>query len=571
MPKLKRKQSRKITKRKTVKQLNDGDMNVIPPHLLDNIPSGAAIKPSSTSATTLRNILMQRFASPFTAMPILTPQQQQAQSMKNSNDLQEQAIIQAKQQLIAEQERKKDIKHQRLEYDKDRQSFEHQMKYQDELNKLKIDKQRLENDKELINKDNHLKQLRDQVEAQKALVEQAKYNNKKLAKDLETNRYNKLANEYNHEYNKLVNENNAMIAAINQFNSPYFGHAFNSYITNIAKAKADQMVLNQIRETSEQIALDKLKAMAQPNSYHISASIRKTESKMKHLQKAIVEQHEANKKLEEQKDLLDFMTNARNQLVKDKYQAIIDNETLKMQTTDSKLQSNSEKLKKAAREKALAVINKEDAETVYNANKDRMNAERQQNEYMIRMQLLNSPDIVNTRVQIANTQAQAKHLNDVNIQLSNVISEYNKALQSRAQLDVKRSIIETQQQDGDPISMLEQAFKNANTTPEQQEALLQQANKILNTIQANEMTAVNLRDKFKHMYTDRVLGQHLHSYVDEYIDLHGNNFNNFIDSTSLNELTSLAKNYNDWLHDNAPNAQPMSINVSNTQLEMPNT
>ena len=61
--------------------------------------------------------------------------------------------------------------------------------------------------------------------------------------------------------------------------------------------------------------------------------------------------------------------------------------------------------------------------------------------------------------------------------------------------------------------MLEQAFKSANTTPEQQEALLQQANKILNTI-ANEMTTINLRDKFKHMY-DRVLGQHLQSYVDE--------------------------------------------------------
>ena len=134
--------------------------------------------------------------------------------------------------------------------------------------------------------------------------------------------------------------------------------------------------------------------------------------------------------------------------------------------------------------------------------------EKQQNEHTITIQLLNSPDIVKTRVQIANKQAQSQHLNDVNIQLSNVISEYNKPLQSSAQLDVKHFIIDTQQQDGDPINMLEQAFKSANTTPEQQEALLQQANKILNTI-ANEMTAINLRDKFKHIY-DRVLGQHLH-------------------------------------------------------------
>ena len=81
-----------------------------PPHLLDKIPPGLSLKPN---AATIRQIAMQQMTRNMLPLNYnLTPQQQQVQNMKSNNDLKENAINQAKQDMINENERKKELQRQ---------------------------------------------------------------------------------------------------------------------------------------------------------------------------------------------------------------------------------------------------------------------------------------------------------------------------------------------------------------------------------------------------------------------------------------------------------------------------
>ena len=54
----------------------------------------------------LKTLMLQRLTPQFIYQPTLTPQQQQVQNMKTNNDIKEQIINQARQDLINEQSRK---------------------------------------------------------------------------------------------------------------------------------------------------------------------------------------------------------------------------------------------------------------------------------------------------------------------------------------------------------------------------------------------------------------------------------------------------------------------------------
>ena len=82
MGKIKRRvKQRKVVKRKNNKPLTEEELNSIPPHVLDKIPSSMSLKPTAQS---LRSIMMQRYAQSLIQMP-LNNQQQQAQTMKTNN------------------------------------------------------------------------------------------------------------------------------------------------------------------------------------------------------------------------------------------------------------------------------------------------------------------------------------------------------------------------------------------------------------------------------------------------------------------------------------------------------
>ena len=102
--KIQRKLKRKSKNRKTlgthVKRSQNEPINSaeLPPHILDKIPPGLSMKPN---AATIRQITMQQMTRNMMPLPFnLTPQQQQVQNMKSNNDLKENAINQAKQDMI---------------------------------------------------------------------------------------------------------------------------------------------------------------------------------------------------------------------------------------------------------------------------------------------------------------------------------------------------------------------------------------------------------------------------------------------------------------------------------------
>ena len=124
--KIQRKLKRKSTNRKThVKQSQNELINPadLPPHILDKIPPGLSMKPN---AATIRQIAMQQMTrNMFPLNYNLTPQQQQVQNMKSNNDLKENAINQAKQDMINENERKRELQRQEAETKRENQQRKH--------------------------------------------------------------------------------------------------------------------------------------------------------------------------------------------------------------------------------------------------------------------------------------------------------------------------------------------------------------------------------------------------------------------------------------------------------------
>ena len=198
---------RKLLKRKTKKtkpiteSLNTyqglNTPQQLPPHILDQIPSGASLRPSLAS---MRQIAAQKMATPILPLPFnLTPQQQQVQNMRNNNDLKENAINQAKQDMINENERKRSLQKQEVDakrenqlmkqsLDNEKQEFDQKQKLLDEKHKLSRQSKDLAFQKSLMEGDKAIREQRIKNEEQLALIEQAKYENQKLKEKIDTGR-----------------------------------------------------------------------------------------------------------------------------------------------------------------------------------------------------------------------------------------------------------------------------------------------------------------------------------------------------------------------------------------------
>ena len=135
----------------------------IPPHLLDKIPPGLSLKPN---AATIRQIAMQQMTRNMMPLPFnLTPQQQQVQNMKSNNDLKENAINQAKQDMINETERKRALQRQEADAKRENQQRKHdienerrrvdnELKEKEQAHKLDQDEKKLNYERDLLNDEN---------------------------------------------------------------------------------------------------------------------------------------------------------------------------------------------------------------------------------------------------------------------------------------------------------------------------------------------------------------------------------------------------------------------------------
>ena len=203
----------KAVKRKTVsssslkshdQQLNENDL---PPHLLDKIPSSMSLRPTPQ---TLRSMLMQRLAPSYIQMPTMSPQQQQVQNLKNNNDIKEQAINQTKQDMINENERKRTLTRKEAEQkreqtkmkneiENERQELKQQQDYERTMNELNIKKRQLEYEKMMNEHDAEALKKKNEIETQKALIEQMKYENQRMRNEIDNNDYSNKINTLNKE------------------------------------------------------------------------------------------------------------------------------------------------------------------------------------------------------------------------------------------------------------------------------------------------------------------------------------------------------------------------------------
>ena len=317
--KIQRKLKRKSKNRKTlgthVKPSQNEPINSaeLPPHILDKIPPGLSLKPN---AATIRQIAMQQMTRNM--MPLnynLTPQQQQVQNMKSNNDLKENAINQAKQDMINENERKRELQrqeaetkreHQQRKHDieNERQRVDNELKEKEQAHKLDQDEKKLYYEMELLNEENELNKKRLKNEEQQALIHQARYEQQKLKLEQDGNYLDSKFKLHESELTDIKAQNKAMRNALNKVNTKEYLKKFDELINNLAEANAENRILNLINEQQNKLTTERLLSKIEPTKEQVDSIFNTHNQQIKGLQAALAEQLRNKQIKEDEKERL---------------------------------------------------------------------------------------------------------------------------------------------------------------------------------------------------------------------------------------------------------------------------
>ena len=205
----------------------------------------------------LRALMLQRLTPQFIPQPTLTPQQQQVQNMKTNNDIKEQIINQARQDLINEQSRKsenlrreQEVKKSKVDaerkYKEDKAEFENQLKMESQFNELNEKIKDLEFKKLQHANDSKISQKKIELANQLAKVDQLKSENEKLRYD---NIHNTLKNDVEaavYKADRLKRENDALQKQLEANKQEEFKQQLDTAFTNIAKENIRAQVLEEM-------------------------------------------------------------------------------------------------------------------------------------------------------------------------------------------------------------------------------------------------------------------------------------------------------------------------------------
>ena len=501
--KIQRKLKRKSRKQKHhVKPSQNEPINSaeLPPHILDKIPPGLSLKPN---AATIRQIAMQQMTRNM--MPLnynLTPQQQQVQNMKSNNDLKENAINQAKQDMINENERKRALQRQEADakrenqlfkhnLDAERQQFDQQQKLNEEKHKLERQKEDLEFQRKLIEGSNGINEQKLKNEEQLALIQQMKYENEKLKTQLATNDLNNRFAQYQNQYNDIKTENEALIKTIEKLNSEDFQTEFTALVNNLSEARARNRVLNTLNEQRKKLIDEELMRKIEPTDEQMKAMYEQNKKDIEGLQASLAKQSTDKQK---RMDEIDRVNNLR----KYKHNLVIENDNLgnEIHALSERIKGfklNGAELKKLVSEKVKAEmtrdIEKEKVEHQQETKgimEDLFAAQEKQNimnseEYGERMKA-----IAWSRVRNEHLKAQRDYINES--------SKYQAEAQ-RAKLDNEaRQIAHDAITEGnDVIEALENEI-STDLTPQKSTALFKQIaaqSQLINQQETEKMTLVH--------------------------------------------------------------------------------
>ena len=458
----------KTVKRKTVsssllksldQQLNEIDL---PPHLLDKIPSSMSLKPTPQ---TLRSMLMQRLAPSYIQMPTMSPQQQQVQNLKNNNDIKEQAINQIKQDMINENERKRSLTRKEAEQkreqtkmkndiENERQELKQQQDYERTMNELNIKKRQLEYEKMMNEHDAEALKKKNEIETQKALIEQMKYENQKMRNEIDNNDYSNKINTLNKELKDLTTENTALVKAIEKLNS---GDQLNQ-ITELAQEltlnKARNMLIKKLNDENNRLLENELENMVSVKDEDLRNQMTTMKDEITKQQTAIVKQLNDKKAKERDIKKHDFYQNMLDEKNIENERLNIENDRLQKQLGSYNEQKNKDEVNKLIKKNVEQEMNgrylKERIELQDKISKG-------QNEISLnneRIKYMNSKEFQDKIKEIeANKQTEAQ-LNLLSKTTNEAVDAYNKVIRSRAKEEISAVVHEAVKNDDDPVEAL---------------------------------------------------------------------------------------------------------------------
>ena len=490
------KRRHKAEKRKTTvsQQLNE---NEIPPHLLDKIPSSMSLKPTPQ---TLRSMLMQRLAPPYMQMPTtMSPQQQQVQNLKTNNDIKEQAINQTKQDMINENERKRTLTRKEAEQkreqtkmkneiDNERQELKQQQDYERTMNELKIKKRQLEYEKMMNEHDAEALKKKNEIETQKALIEQMKYENQKMRNEIDNNDYSHKINSLNKELKDITTENAAMKKAIEKLNS---GDQLNQ-ITELAEQltlnKARNMLIKKLNDENNRMLENELENLVSVKDEDLKNQMTKMKDEITKQQEAIVKQWNDRKAKERDIKKQDFYQNMLDDKNIENERLSIENYRLQKQLGSYDEQKNKDEvnklIKKNVEEEMNARYLKEKIDLQDKITKD-------QNEISLnneRIKYMNSKEFQDKIKEIeANKQTEAQ-LNLLSKTTNEAADAYNKVIRSRAKEEVSSTVHEAVKNNEDPVEALSNELGKTSEEASRLLALARET-EIYNQIVAQSTTA----------------------------------------------------------------------------------
>ena len=321
MPKIKRKNKKRIVRKTTQpREFNEDSAAAIPQFLLDKIPAQASLRPSAQS---LRAMMMQRFAQPFIQMPTMTPQQQQAQTLKQNNDVKEQALNQAKQDLVVEQARKQEIQQEEAEHkrrhhrmkadlDEQKQILKNQIQDQQEDSKLKFQKMQLLHDQQRHSFQSQTMQAKFDLENMQAVVAQEKAQQQKLQAELSQNKFHQEELRLKDQEAQLKRENEAILNAIAQTNTEQFNNQLLELAANVQKEKAKNVVIHKLKDMNDKVQIDRLEAYARIPENILSQEMENNIEQFSQLQQAMAQQLKTKNDYDEQ---MNIVLNSRKQVI----------------------------------------------------------------------------------------------------------------------------------------------------------------------------------------------------------------------------------------------------------------
>ena len=492
----------KAVKRKTVsssslkshdQQLNENDL---PPHLLDKIPSSMSLRPTPQ---TLRSMLMQRLAPSYIQMPTMSPQQQQVQNLKNNNDIKEQAINQTKQDMINENERKRTLTRKEAEQkreqtkmkneiENERQELKQQQDYERTMNELNIKKRQLEYEKMMNEHDAEALKKKNEIETQKALIEQMKYENQRMRNEIDNNDYSNKINTLNKELKDLTTENTALANAIEKLNS---GDQLNQ-ITELAQEltlnKARNMLIKKLNDENNRLLENELENMVSVKDEDLRNQMTTMKDEITKQQTAIVKQLNDKKAKERDIKKHDFYQNMLDEKNIENERLNIENDRLQKQLGSYNEQKNKDEVNKLVKKNVEQEMNgrylKERIELQDKISKG-------QNEISLnneRIKYMNSKEFQDKIKEIeANKQTEAQ-LNLLSKTTNEAVDAYNKVIRSRAKEEIGAVVHEAVKNGYDPAEAL---YNKLGTASEEATRLLalSRENEIYNQMVAQSTTA----------------------------------------------------------------------------------